>query len=624
MGFKHATEYAEAYYGGEVSLQSSTIDVFNVALGGHPYMIDWKSEKPISFEPVPFIRQQSDQSDQPGEQSVNPEGLWRRSAESWHFGTGQEDYDRKDSDPHRFFDSQGIDPWEQFKIKLHKDTDQKHAAADTNLRLAVAGTRLYYTHGTTLDYITDVTVDTPTRTAVTGHPANASTSIVSDGFNVWTAHGTNGIYKTTRSIGAMASHITGTVSILGYVRNRVMAAQANIIYDVTALAMGGTPGALPAAHFTHPNVDFAWVDFAENNGFIYAAGRSGDKSLIYKIGIVDDATALDAPAVAGQLTDGEEVTHINGYLGNFLLICTNQGFRLAVTVEGGDLRIGALVETTSPILASEPQGRFIWFGLGNFTATHTGLGRLSTQFFTDTEQLVPAYASDLMVATQNNIQSIVTFQGIRVFTISQVGLYAEHLTRLVPSGHLDTGRITYGMTEPKIGVWLDFQHSITAAGHEILVSYDDAPYVSLGIHGGDEDDHADVTHFLGIVKATSFSFRIVLNRNALDDTEGLELHSWTFRAQPTAEPTDYIFATIFIAPVVEDVNGDPRDMNAKLELDHLRILRRERQIAKWQMSGLSYNVFLEDFQMMFKSTMNNEQGHEGPNVSCLLKMKVIN
>jgi hypothetical protein len=540
-------------------------------------------------------------------------------------GAGQDDYDR---DPdinsrYRFKESQGADVWTKWQFGLLPDTDQKHAATDANLRTAVAGSRLYYAHGTVLDFITDVTVDTPSRTAVTGHPANASTAIASDGFNVWTAHGSQGVYKTTRTTGSMASHITGTVSRLGYVRNRVIAANAASLYDVTALAMGGG-GALPAALFTHPNVDFSWVDFAELNGFIYAAGFSGDKSLIYKIGITDEATSLGSPVAAAALPDGEVVTHINGYLGNFLFIGTTKGYRLAASVGDGELRLGALITTPNPVLASEPQEEFIWYGLGNFSATHSGLGRLSTNNFTDLDRLVPAYASDLMVEETANITSIVTFQGLRVFTVEQVGLYAQHATNLVPEAYIDTGRVTYGMTEPKIGIWFDVQHSEEAGSHEVLVSYDGTAFQSIGLHDGSEAVHAEVTHFLGIVAAAAFEFRLVLRRDTVDPTKGLTFRSWLFRSQPTAEPTDYIYATILIADVIDDVNGVPQVMNPYEEKQFLTDLRRSRSLAKWQQGSISHNVFLEDFELDYKSLMDDSQGFTDYNGSCLLKMKVVN
>lgn len=624
MGFRLNTPYVQPYYLGSGSVASISSGVWEVALAGQQFMLDWSADPALRYAPVPFQRQQSDTADKPGEHTINPEGLWRRYQESWHLGAGQEDFDRKDSSEFRFRDSKGAYVWDRWQWSLLPDTDIKHGDANSNLFLEVAGSRLYYSRGQVLEYITDITVDTPIRTAVTGTPAATLLSLASNGFHIFAAYGASGIYRTDRTIGAAASQVTGTVDLVRYVRNRVMCAGTNNIYDATAVAMGGAPAALPAALFTHANTDFRWVDFAEGNGFIYAAGFSGDKSLIYKITLVAEGTALGAPSVAAELPDGELITHIRGYLGNFLYIGTSKGYRLGVVTDNGDLRLGALVQTPMSVLCSEPQEDFIWYGLGNFDGVSSGLGRLSTNYFTDIDRLVPAYASDLMATAQANAVNVVTFQGLRVFTLSQVGLYAEHQTRLVSEGHIDTGRITYGMTEPKIGVWFNLQHSEELGEHEILVSYDESPFQTVGSHTTDDLVHAATQHFLGIVPATSFEFRLKLTRDPVDNTSGLVFRSWLLRAQVTAEPTDYIFATVLIADTVEDLSGVPQTMNPYETLQFLSNMRRHRLLGRWQQNVISYNVFLEDFELDYKRLMEADAGHKDYNGSCLLKMKVVN
>lgn len=627
--FTFGFTFGEAYYDGGLTLSEDVSShLFDVALGGHRYMIDWNAEVPLRYAPVPFTRAQSDDTKQPGEQTINPEGFWRRTGESWHLGAGQEYYDREDSVFTRFRSSKGADVWTRFQWSLLNDTDQKDSSANTNLRLAVAGSRLYYTDGATLSHISDVLPNTPTQTAVTGHPVIASSSITSDGFNVWTAHGTSGIYKTTRTTAAMASHITGTVAHVAYVRNRVIAANAGSIYDVTALAKGGAPGALPAALYTHANTDFQWVDFAEMNGFIYAAGYSGDKSLIYRFAITDDATALTAPTVAGQLPDGEIVTHLNGYLGNFLFIGSEQGWRLGVaTGTNGDLRLGQQVLTPDPVLASEPQDEFIWYGLGRYDSTSSGLGRLSTGTFTDLDNIVPAYASDLMVAGQSNVQSIVTFQGVRVFTLSQLGLYAEDPTRLVAEGTIDTGLISYNMTEAKVGIWFDIQYSYGNYGYEVFASYDGSPFVPIGSHvsGAGIEETSSATMFLGAVRAATTEFRLKLTRDGTNPLLAHMFKSWLFRVQPTAEPTDYIYATILLADVIENLDGQDVILDTYAELDFLAMVRRARSLLRWEQQEVrSNNVFLEDIDLIYHSLASGMEGKVGYNGSALLKMKVVN
>lgn len=617
MGFGHP--FSEPFYqGGGTS--TLTPYITDSALGGHDYLIDWSAgEAALRFEPVPLMRPQSDDSDQPGEQSINPDSFWRRSGESWHFGAGQEQFDRAESNRFRFRDSRGIYIWEKWGISLLPDVDPKLISGSTNQKMVVAGGFLYFLDDTDIKRTADITPDTPTFTSLTGEPATAATDIATDGFNIITCHGANGIYKTTRGAATTAVHITGTVTKLAFAKSRFLAFNGESIYDITSLTVGGAGGALPAAYFTHGNTDFEWVGAAEGDAAIYAAGFSGDKSLIYKITVKEDGTALDAPVVCGRLQDGEIVTSIYGYLGRFIAIGTNKGFRLAIALDSGDLSIGALVSTPNPVLCFEGQDKFIYFGYTAFDATHTGIGRFSIEHLTSTEMLVPAYASDLMVpALSNAISSIVTFNNIPVFTLQAAGIWAQHPTDLVEEGYLDTGEISYGMTEQKMGVSIDAQHEGDLGMHEIQVSGDGAPFVSLGIHSHDTFPRA-----LGASTASFFEFRHILHRDADDETVGLTLHSWLLQAQPLSEMTTNIFVTYRLAPELVDLTGNPICYDTWGELDHFKRLVDSREVTTFQVGDKLYSVIVDAFSAPMRSLQRGMNGMFGYNGSVLIKMKEV-
>src|SRR5690348_16964291 len=208
---------------------SATVSVnqgeWDVALDGRPYLIDRKANAHV-HKSIQLLRGQSDQADEPGEQSINPEDFWRRSQHTWHHGAGQTHLDRgretavspAESDRGRFRSSKGVNIWTENELSLMTDTDQKVSSANTNLYLCPAGSRLYLTDGATLKYTSDVTVDTPTFSTVTGVPTTAATSICSDGYNVWTAHGADGIYATTNATTSTAAYITDAVELVAYVK----------------------------------------------------------------------------------------------------------------------------------------------------------------------------------------------------------------------------------------------------------------------------------------------------------------------------------------------------------------------------------------------------------------------
>lgn len=612
--------FHQSYAGAGSSSASELVpSILQLAIGSHSYMIDWKAEPALRVTSVPLLREQSDSRDLPGEHSLNPAGYWRRSGESWHFGAGQKLFDREGANPFRFRQSKGIYVWDKWHFSLMKRTDAKTSSAQTNLKLAVAGSTLYTIDGTVLKRTTDITPDTPTFTTVTGTPGTAPTHIDSDGFNVLTAHGASGLYKTTRGAATTASHITGTVAGIAHVKNRWIAWNAGSLYDVTALTFGAG-GALPAVLFTHGNTDYTWVGMAEGNNAIYAAGFSGDKSLIYRITVTADGTALSAPIVAASLPEGEIVTSIYGYLGRFILIGTDKGWRLAVSLDGGDLNVGELVETPSPVRCFEGQGEFVWFGYENFDVSSSGLGRINLKYFTDTDALVPAYASDLMADFSANVLSVVTFQKLRVFTVSGVGVFAEHQTELVPSGYIDTGEINYNMTEDKVGISIDAQHQGTLGMHEISVAFDTesgGSFVSLGTHAPGSQPRS-----LGSTRAKFIEFRHTLYRDATDAAAGLAVHSWLLLVQPTSQSVTNIWeATLLIAPEIETLTDYTQEYDVLGEIDYLRGLVKSKEVTSMTIDNRRYAIIMEDFASDLKWLMQGSEGLKGANASAYVRMK---
>src|SRR5690606_21958944 len=159
-------------------------------LNGRGFLLDLASNE-FRHVTVPLLRDQADQSERPGEASINPDDLWRRTAATWHRGAGQRNFDAKDSDGARFYASKGIDPWTDGELRLLPATDEQKSSANTNLALAVAGSYLYLIDGGSIHYTQDIKVDSPVWSDITGEPATAPTAITSDGYNVYTAHGSD-------------------------------------------------------------------------------------------------------------------------------------------------------------------------------------------------------------------------------------------------------------------------------------------------------------------------------------------------------------------------------------------------------------------------------------------------
>jgi hypothetical protein len=270
---------APAFYTGTGASQLVP-DVFPVAINGRPYMLDMASNQ-FNRQYDARVRDSVDQSTEPGEGAINPQGLWRRSQSSWHYGAGQEYSDASDSEAFRFNTSKGVNVWDRGTLTLLHDVAQKRSSANTNLHMATADTRIYVTDGQTLAYTTDLT----SFTTVTGTNVSNLVDITSDGYNVFFSYADGNIDQTDPSTGAASNYITGiTAGKMDYVKGRLMVAGAdgdkNKIWNIIT-----TPGSSennPSTLFTHLNTNFAWVGFAAGQNHIYCAGFAGNKSLIYK------------------------------------------------------------------------------------------------------------------------------------------------------------------------------------------------------------------------------------------------------------------------------------------------------------------------------------------------------
>jgi hypothetical protein len=293
VDFSSAFFPAPAFYTGTGASQLVP-DVFPVAINGRPYMLDMASNQ-FTRQYDARVRDSVDQSTEPGEGAINPQGLWRRSQSSWHYGAGQQYSDSSDSEAFRFYESKGLNVWDRGKLTLLPDTQQVRASANANLHMTTADNRVYVTDGQAVLFTTDLS----SFTAVTGTDASDLVDITSDGFNVFYSYASGDIDQTKAGIGTNSDYVTGIeAGNMDYVKGRLMVAgqgaDKHRIWNITH-GPGGSATNNPSPLFSHANTNFSWVGFAAGQNHIYCAGFAGNKSLIYKIDIKPDATDFDCP-----------------------------------------------------------------------------------------------------------------------------------------------------------------------------------------------------------------------------------------------------------------------------------------------------------------------------------------
>lgn len=559
---------------------------FELSIDGRPYKAD------TSFEPyrreafrqrsLAASRQSVDYSNIPGEGTISTDGLWRREAQEWGLGAGQTFADRRSSDPSRFRQSKGIDPWTPWQITLLKDTTQLVASADSDLQSITVGNFVYLRSSTTLQFSSDGVV----WTTVTGLPG-ALKYIASDGFDVFVACGASGVYLTSVGAASAASWITGTANFVAYVGNRLMVSAANNLYNVTTSTGTAGPTALPTALMTHSDANFVWSSFTGGSGWIYVAGQSGNYSEIYRTQVEPNGTTLTAPVLSAPMPHGELVYSLYAYV-NFVCVGTNLGQRFCQTLgvndpggNSGDLKLGPVTpvqtqQVSRPVRCFTGQFRFIYFAWSNYDGTSTGLGRMDISHFFDTQ--APAYTSDLMVAGQGDVLSADWWNGAPIFTVAGKGLYTAAST-YVPSATLDSGYYTFGLPDDKVAMIFDVKPLPTskAGSYSASISADGVVMTTTGTaltaNGKTEYD-------LDQIRGELLETELQLFPSA-DKTQAPVLTRALLKSYPAIVAGSMISAVIDLSDTVQTVFGADHHFDPYFEWDYLENLRQTQKVVEY-------------------------------------------
>lgn len=571
-------------------------------IDGVEYAVEWRGAR---IQTVDATRDLVDQGTEPGEQTLAPHAAWRRTGEDFVLGSGQTWFDLpEESVRRRFRHAQGIDPWDRREVKLQKSalgtttTDSRMANtswADA-AAMIVANSKLFVTVGPTIKEITDPTAGTWSDTTRLTIGVTAITSVASDGVRLWGCTGANTIQEwnaSTNTANTTFSSSTNQAYLLVYAAGRLLAAGDSatdaVLYELSASGKRTDV-------WTHPSSLWRWTAATAAPNGIYIAGVQGDHSDIYLVTNVDATGALGAPFVVASLPDGETVTALCHY-GGVLVIGTSRGVRLANIGGNGFLNYGPLLPMPDPVITLEPQGEYVWFNYADpDDATNQGLARLSLARFT--AALVPAWCPDLAGASVAGWRTttVTTYDGRRYFGMVKTGLgngtryYGEDDADYVPSGVLHTGRVTYGIPDPKVYTALSVANEPLPAGSSIgaTINTEDGttvPLPSFSASGrtshrwtfDEKDEWIDVA--LTLTRGDTI-------------TESPVLHRWTLEGLPVPQRTQEIWLPLILHGKVQDENI-PRAMDTYAAFTRLLGLVRNRTPVQLQLGDWRQRVFVD-------------------------------
>ncbi|MGW2169151.1 hypothetical protein ACWC1C_01310 [Streptomyces sp. NPDC001705] len=514
---------------------------YHFALGGMAWLSAINDERRMTRAGAPIKKEQFDNQNIPGEQSLA--SWWLRSQMTFIGGAGllYQDPSTDNQFAIRYADSVGVNPWVNGKLTLLRQTSQRIADATSAKHLLVGwndGTDRYWSAvGNVLKSDTGSAVST-----ITWGGANTIVSLASDGTNYYAADSV-GIYKGAgNGVGAKLWDTGSANTVVAWAKGRLMAAVGNKVYEL----VGGAPPTLPTEKYAHLNTAFVFTCFAEGSNAIYAAGNAGSQGEILKFGLDTTGTVptlSSGGVLAAQLPRGEVVQAMTTYLGSFVGIGTNKGFRVGQIDDQGDIQYGPLLFTnTSGVKSIAAYDRFFFVAATNAIDGQSGLYRVDLGQPLEGGDISPsvrfAYATDLQAHVTGEVSGVTNFGNSDRMALAVVGqgAYLESASTLEATGYLRTGRVRYNTIEPKIFKKVTVRMPTALMG-TVAVSVIDpggADTSILQVAQGGSQGIEDVILPTPGQSVEWIQLKLTLGRSATDIARGGEVNAWQLKAMPGA------------------------------------------------------------------------------------------
>lgn len=586
-----------------------------IGLDGRPYLIDTENGN-YQRRAVDVVQQRN--TSDARDVLLLPQDVWRQMQQSWHFGAGQSNLDRDNALPYRYEDSFGIDPWTQWQISLLPATEKLGNAAYTgDVWVSAIGGYLCVFNGETVDWY-DELADNATPTATTTFSAGHDIlDIADDGLVATVLTDDRYIWYVESPAGTptkWANHqYTTDVTFIAWEKDYLIVGDGNVLYN--ALKANN-----PTAIYTHPDTNFRWHSAASGSQFIYALGYVGDRTTIHKIGIKSDGTGLLPAIVAANLPDGEIGTSIDSYLG-YVFIGTNKGVRMAQADGNGDLVLGAILPTAAPVKCFEGQDRFVWYGNSSMDGSYSdaknrfpatsvcGLNRMDLTTFTVTA-LTPAYANDICTLdeTGGTVQSVVTYDGKRVFSITDSGVFFESDDK-VESGWLKQGTMSFSVEDLKTGLYTQAKWLPLRGEIDLDISYDSEDFIRVAEFDVVDTVRSDNVPLNG-QQFTRLNAAYILCRCPDLSTAGPTMTRWEVRSVPVKGKASRWTIPVMNYDVVE-IDNVIYNRDVLEEFQTLLDLCQSGRLFVLQESARSYVVHAKDFLWQPEKLSANGRGWQG-------------
>jgi hypothetical protein len=602
-------------------------NAYDYALDGIPFLSatnrkpSLREAWPYTEEMVEIRKQQFDNFAEPGEQSLT--NWWLRSQSDFGGGAGvlYQDPDTDNQFNIRFSDSLGVDSWTPGALSLLRRSVLV-GTGDTDATLMARGF-VGATNGDDYWLMDSLGLTNSVGTVITDG-AGTNKWITSSGSTYYLMKD-NGAW-TGVDAGAATQFYTWTATntIAEFVKGRVIAAVDRSLY--TLPFTGAPPIAIGTltSFYTHPSASWVWTSITEGPAAIYASGNDGTSGAIFKFTL---DTSGSVPTLTGGITTaimptGEMINTIYGYIGSFVGIATNKGFRVGEIDSNGDINYGPLLFTpTGGCTGISGFDRFMWTGS---TAAHdgsSGLYRvdLGTQITENSTKATRyAYARDIYADGTNGKVSSISHLGAtdrKVYTVIGFGGYLESSssTARLATGYLKTGRIRFNTEEPKLFKFLSLRTANPLLG-DVSVSVltesgGEIPYTTYTAGGGAAT--GDIATPIPSGPQNWIALKFTLDAAPSGPDTGV-LNAWQVKALPGSIRQRLISMTFLLFDHEQDKTGQNigYDGCARDRFEQFKALARGGDSFTFQelAEGLSTQVIIDTwkFTQLAPPGVNNE------------------
>lgn len=585
-----------------MSVQSSS----PVKIGERTYTVDIRQ---MIRRPLESMRQMVDQSPEPGEQSFDNRGIWKRTQDDFILGTDQRYFDQSEESSRRrhrisrgakmLHNRRELTNYPTFEKKVSRagtysgsgtpDPFGKIIRTPTNYVVWLPRTGIFRTTSHT----------NFTLTQITGISPLTSDLAYWNGY-VYATNGAN-MYRFLPTAASVGSVWAGANALLEVASGRLVVSDAaNGLYEIDSSGNSSTI-------YVHPDSLFGWSAIAGASNGIYVAGSSGDfntksvigtnlRTEIYLITVVDATGALAPPYPVAELPANEVVMSMKSF-GNLLILGTSRGVRIARISNSGYLDYGPLIET-GMCRAVWCDGRFAYFAWENVGVDSAiGVGKLALDKFTSA--LVPAYSADMtttaypggfvlsMVTDAENNPVVLMMNAAK----TECGIFAKHASTYETAKYW-SGGITYGTPERKAvvsveGVW-DALPVGASVQIELLDKINGTNYG--GIYNSTPGSTSDKATPNLPLEVEEFEVKLTLTPSS---TEPVVVRRWTTRSIIMPFKSEEILLPIMLHSLIENENGQQVQQDVRDEWDYLYGLSQSRTRVDFTLGSKTVKAYVD-------------------------------